>query len=140
MSAVLIDLAAARMGRACRPAATPRPDVSRHRMLTHDFTFWRGATGARYVHTIYPLLECPELPGANVILVRRHQSGRAEVMHIGRVEEAAQCSNLAVIRHKAAQLGANEVHVHLLAKCAEERAAIEHDLTSAGEVSAGARN
>jgi hypothetical protein len=27
-----------------------------------------------------------------------------------------------------------------LAKCAEERAAIEHDLTSAGEVSAGARN
>lgn len=134
MSAVVIDLAPflARRTAAALRAAPP----ARHSALTHDFTFWRGATGTRYVHTIYPLLECPELPAANVLLVRRHAMGRAEVMHICRVEHVAQSLNLAEVRQTAARLGANEVHVHLLAAGAPERATIERDLAGAGEMCA----
>ena len=105
--------------------------------LSHEFTFWRGATGIRYVHTVYPLMDCPELPSANVTLVRRHASGRAEVLHICRVEHVAPSLNLAEIRQTAALLGANEVHVHLLADSATERAAIERDLSGAGKLASG---
>lgn len=101
--------------------------------VTHDFTFWRGATGAKYVHTVYGLLDCPDLPPCNVMLVRRTQ-GHAHVLSVGRVENSSASLNLAEVRRSAALLGANEVHVHLLGKTPEERAAIEHDLASAGEL------
>src|SRR5262245_35606197 len=137
MSAMVIDLAPYLARRpSARQAKTARPSASA--TLKNDFTFWRGATGQRYVHTIYPLFECPELPAANVMLVRRHASGRVEVMLIGRVEHTAQSLNLAEVRRKAATLGANEVHVHLLAASASERLAIERDLSGAGETTIGA--
>lgn len=140
MSAVVIDFATVLAGRKPRAAAPISARASTPGTLTHDFTFWRGATGTRYVHTIYQLLECPDLPNANIVLVRRHTSGRAEVMHIGRVEEGATSLNLANVRRRSAQLGANEVHVHLLAGSADERAAIERDLTGAGELASGTRH
>ena len=146
MSAVVIDFAeviARKRSQAASPIA-PRAfranvvaPVGAPGTLTHDFTFWRGATGIRYVHTVYTLMDCPELPSANVILVRRHASGRTEVMHIGRVESEAPSLNLARIRQDAALLGANEVHIHLLADSATERAAIERDLSGAGELVSG---
>lgn len=136
MSAVVIDLATALARRKPPAAAIKSQRGTAPGTLTHDFTFWRGATGTRYVHTVYPLLECPEMPNANVLLVQRQASGRAEVMHIGRLEHGAGSLNLAEIRHTAAVLGANEVHVHLLADTAPERAAIERDLCGAGEMAA----
>lgn len=140
MSAELIDFAQAR-ARALRVARPARPQMTAppKGTLTHDFTFWHGATGSRYVHTIYPLLECPELPNANIMLVRRHPAGRAEVLHIGSVEHGALSLNLAEVRHTASKLGATEIHVHLLAGSAEERAAIARDLSGAGELVAGGR-
>ncbi len=136
MSAVVIDLApllASRKARAARRIAAPYTGSA---ASAHDFTFWRGATGTRYVHTIYSLIQCPELPAANVLLVHRHESGRTEVLHVTSVEHAAQSLNLAEIRYTAARLGANEVHVHLLAATAAEREAIARDLAGAGEMSA----
>ncbi len=35
------------------------------------FQFWTGASGKRYVHTVYSLFDCPTLEDANYILVRR---------------------------------------------------------------------
>ena len=141
MSAVVIDFSSARARFQVRAAAHPQSQAaSATQSAPHDFTFWRGAAGSRYVHTVYTLLECPELPDANVMLVRRHPSGRAEVMHIGCVEHGVGCSNLAEIRLTAAKLGANEVHVHLLAADSNERAAIERDLSGADELAAGARH
>lgn len=134
MSASVIDLDSvrARLGR-----AKPRPSVLVRAAalgdVTHDFTFWRGATGMKYVHTVYGLLDCPELPPCNVMLVRR-SAGHAHVVSIGRVEDEAPSINLAEIRRSAALLGANEVHVHLLGQTHQERAAIEHDLAGAGEL------
>lgn len=137
MSAEIIDFARFRSSVRAVPKA-PIIATAHAGSLTHDFTFWRGASGVRYVHTIYPLHECPELPNANVLLVRKMPGGRAEVMHIGRLENGAACSNLAELRHTAATLGANEVHVHLLGSTADQRAAIESDLSGAGEIAARA--
>lgn len=141
MSAVVIDFSSARARLDPRAAVASRARAAGSAPAApHDFTFWRGATGSRYVHTVYSLLECPELPNANVLLVRRNSTGRAEVMHIGCVEHGAGCSNLAEVRLTAAQLGATEVHVHFLAASSDERAAIMRDLSGAGEQVAGARH
>jgi hypothetical protein len=126
MSAVVIDFAAVaalRTGRNWhmaprRPASGP----------ANDFTFWNGASGASYVHTVFRLLDCPELPNSNIVLVRRDREGRAEALHIGRVEEDSPSLNLAAIRRTAAQIGADEVHVHLLGRSLDERHGIERDL------------
>ena len=147
MSAVVIDFAEVIARKRAHTAAATAPAVGLRSnlvapfgglgTLSHDFTFWRGATGIRYVHTVYTLIDCPELPSANITLVHRHASGRAEVMHICRVEHDAPSLNLAEIRQTAALLGANEVHVHLLADSAIERAAIERDLCGASELASG---
>ncbi|MCK9911347.1 hypothetical protein MXD81_19505, partial [Microbacteriaceae bacterium K1510] len=31
------------------------------------FHFWTGASGKRYVHSVYELVECPPLPAANYV-------------------------------------------------------------------------
>jgi hypothetical protein len=90
--------------------------------------FWRGASGKRYVHNVYSLIECPPLPKALYLLVRRDRSGRREVLHIGCGESDAPTLNLAQVRRRGATLGANEVHVHFLAASEEERRLITCDL------------
>ena len=94
-----------------RDAASAKSEASR-------FHFWTGASGRRYVHTVYELLECPPLPAANYVLVRRGAGARRKVLSIGRVANSAPSLNLAEIRQRGAVLGANEVHVHLLAPTA----------------------
>jgi hypothetical protein len=109
--------------------ATPEPRARFH--------FWSGASGQRYVHTVYDLLDCPEVPAANFLLVRRDASGRRSVLAIGHLKHDAASLNLAELRHRGARLGANEVHVHLLASTAEQRRKIELDLR-AGRIDANA--
>lgn len=98
--------------------------------LAERFHFWIGASGRRYVHTIYSLVECPTLPAGNYILAHRDTEGRRIVLAVGRVGNAAASLNLAEIRRRGAQLGANEVHVHLLAANAKLSRLIESDLRS----------
>lgn len=90
--------------------------------------FWRGVSGRRYVHTTFKLLECPRLPACTYVLARREADGRRTPLRIGEVSAEAWSLNLAEIRHKAARLGANEVHVHLLADNAETRKRTLEDL------------
>lgn len=92
------------------------------------FHFWTGASGKRYVHTVYDLLECPVLPAGNYVLVRREPDGRRTVLSIGRVSSSAHSLNLAEIRQRGAELGADEVHVHLLAETAKQSRLVEFDL------------
>ncbi len=95
-----------------------------------QFCFWHGASGERYVHTVYSLIDCPNLPRANYILVGRDTRGKRTVLRVGRVEHDAASLNLAELRHRGAQLGACEVHVHLLAKSQRARSLINNDLRS----------
>ncbi len=80
------------------------------------------------MHTVYDLFDCPELPQANYMLVRRSESGQREVLQIGQTKSNTGSLNLAKIRQNAASIGANEVHVHLLPETDKARSLVEFDL------------
>lgn len=122
----LADVRARRAGLANEPAVL---DGAAH-SLAERFHFWTGASGRRYVHTVYSLTECPALPSGNYILVRRGDAGEREVLAIGSVANEAASLNLAEIRQRGAELGASEVHVHLLASNAKLSKLVEFDLRS----------
>jgi hypothetical protein len=81
---------------------------------------WGGASGQRYQHNVYPLLACPPLALAVYLLVRRQQDGSCQVLYIASTRSEAPTLNLARIRHRAATLGANEVHAYVLASSTEQ--------------------
>lgn len=94
----------------------------------HGFHYWHGLTGQRYLHSVYSLPECPELAKANYILVYRLENGDAVPLFIGQTTADAGSLNLAGIRQKAARLGANEIHIHVLADTPGQRDDVERDL------------
>lgn len=102
------------------------PDLA----LKTPFLFWTGASGTRYVHSVYNLFDCPPVEGANYILAKRHSDGHRTVVSIGRATSETGTLNLAEIRLRSAQLGANEVHIHLLADSSAQSQMIESDLRS----------
>jgi hypothetical protein len=130
MTAQIISLANFRSARAAVAAeARSQPALLDGAAdIAQRFHFWTGASGRRYVHTIYSLVECPAVPAGNYILVHRDAQGRRLVLAIGRVGNVAASLNLAEIRRRGAELGANEVHVHLLAPNAKQSRLIETDL------------
>ena len=89
---------------------------------------WLGASGQRYAHSIFSLIECPPLPKVAYALVRRDASGTRKVLHIASGTSDASTLNLARIRQRGAMLGANEVHVHTLARTDDERHLVVCDL------------
>lgn len=126
MGARVIQLADFRATRqATQPTLATLDETSKDRERFH---FWSGASGQRYVHTVYDLVDCPEIPAANFLLVHRDASGRRFVLAIGHLKHNAASLNLAELRHRGARLGANEVHVHLLATSTQQRRMIELDL------------
>ena len=130
MSAQIVDLAQVRAARAqmaapLAAAVFPEPDAVATKA---PFQFWSGASGARYVHSIYNLFECPPIEAANYILVKRHLDGRRTVLSIGRASNTCASLNLADVRQRCAHLGANEIHIHLLAEGNVESQDIEADL------------
>ncbi|HEX9881001.1 MAG TPA: hypothetical protein VGA65_00690 [Hyphomicrobium sp.] len=133
MSARIIELAAYRAQRSqeCETSAASDKKVNE----ANRFHFWTGASGKRYVHTVYELYECPPLPAANYVLVRREPGARRKVLAIGRVSNSAASLNLAEIRQRGAEVGADEVHVHLLADSAKLAKLIEFDLRT-GQIEA----
>lgn len=96
---------------------------------------WVGASGRQYQHLVYGLIECPLAPKANYVLARRDNDGRVLVLKVGRASHDAPTLNRAQLRHEAALLGANEVHLHVQARTEAERILIEFDLAAAASVS-----
>jgi len=132
MSARIIELAAFRACRFDEGDSSPQTSKSNG---ANRFHFWTGASGKRYVHTVYELLDCPALPSANYVLVRREAGARRKVLSIGRVSNTAASLNLAEIRQRGAELGADEVHVHLLAETPKLSKLVEFDLRT-GQIEA----
>ncbi len=97
-------------------------------VIQQPFHYWRGRTGRRYLHSVYSLLDCPELPHANYILVRRDADGMRTPLSVGQTLDDATSLNLARLRQLGARMGANEVHIHVLAEDPEERDDVEADL------------
>ncbi len=96
-----------------------------------EFRFWTGSSGQRYVHSVFSLIGCPEIPPVVYALLHCDANGRRTILRVGRVEHDAPSLNLAEIRHRGAQLGANEVHVHFLGSSERQRRLVELDLRSA---------
>jgi hypothetical protein len=130
MSARIINFAEARANRARSRMVSTNEQTSDNQTaeLMQRFQFWTGASGQRYVHTIYTLLDCPALSSGNVILVNRDESGRRAIVDICVLPANSPTLNLAEIRHRGATLGANEVHVHLLSDSEREAKRIAFDL------------
>jgi hypothetical protein len=89
---------------------------------------WRGASGRHYGHSVYSLIGCPPLPAAGYILVKRDQGGKRIALRVGLGRSDAPSVNLAEVRQRGAQLGANEVHVHFHAGSDNERRLVACDL------------
>ena len=105
----------------CTPEAARRPSpllaLAGH-ALSERFHCWRGASGRRYVATVFAqpamvsdalVLAVQRLPGGARILLGMADSG----------DGLAACSRIA---------GANEWHVHLMAATAAERSMAMRDL------------
>lgn len=131
MSAEIIQLADVRARRFDVKVAEPETDASAQCEIGAKFHFWTGASGKRYVHTVYSLFDCPAVAAANYVLVRRKGVTQRVVLAIGRLQSDCAGLNLAEIRQRGATLGADEVHIHLLATSASESHAVEIDLRTA---------
>lgn len=91
--------------------------------LARRFCYWRGLSGRRYIHTIYPAAACPPLSGALYLAVAAEADGGKRVLVAGRFPPFFE---LMPTFPKAC----TEVHAHLLAGSdAEARMALE-DLTA----------
>jgi hypothetical protein len=120
------DVMATRVVTLGRPQAAPEPGLPRRRPAPHQV--WRGASGRDYVHYVYSLIECPPLPTAGYVLVRRDEHGRCRPLRVGIGQSGAPTLNLAQVRQRGAQAGANEVHVHSGATSEAERRLVACDL------------
>lgn len=95
------------------PGSRSRGTLDQQSPFDSAITFWRGTSGHPYVHSIYSLAGCPEMPPASVMFVRRCRTERGRVvLKVMCVEHDAPSLNRAEIRRFGAQLGATEVHLH----------------------------
>ena len=119
MAARVVSLGRQRLA----PAVGRRPEQAPARRYV-----WQGASGREYAHDVYSLIECPPLPRASYILVRRDADGRCRALRVGIGQNDAPTLNLAQVRQHGAQAGANEVHVHLDAALETEQRLVACDL------------
>lgn len=112
------------------------PEARReNRSLTDPIAIkgWRGASGRRYTFTAYHLIGCPAPVAASYVFVRRDPQGKRVAVAIGYTDGDVASLNLAAIRHRGANLGADEVHLRPLASGAphDEVVRVAFDLAAA---------
>jgi hypothetical protein len=96
--------------------------------ISSRFCSWKGRSGRRYVFSVYPARECPAFCDAILLAAVRDLKGRRRVLS---VRETGAFPEPAVAEAQRELTGfgpAAELHVHLLARSPEERAAAVADL------------
>ena len=127
---IMSDTIRKEMRRNARAPANEPALVCREAQVKQPFHYWRGASGRRYLHTVFALIDCPLMGKVNYILVHRDHDGTRRPLDIGQTVSRSDSLNLAHMRRRAALLGANEVHIHFLPETARQRRAAEADLSS----------
>ena len=94
------------------------------------FWYWHGASGRRYIHSIYAPNALPPLPGATYVAVRRTGAMRTAIA-VGRFSVFWDQGMSGESRAYWRQIGADEVHVHLLGRDEAATRAIATDLEQA---------
>ena len=89
------------------------------------FWYWRGASGKKYIHSVYAASACPPLPGAVYVAVRRIGQLRT-VTAMGRFSPFWDGTS-----SELADVDADEIRVHLLARDDVAANAVLDDLQEA---------
>ena len=95
MRKVEVEVEGSQWGPADEPAL-----VCSEAAFDQAFHYWRGASGRRYLHSVYTLIGCPALPRANYILVRRYDNGTRVALAFGQTKDDAVTLNLAHLRQR----------------------------------------
>jgi hypothetical protein len=95
------------------------------------FVYWRGASGRRYIHTVYDADACPPLPGAVFVAVARGGDGYCRALAVGRFPKPHAFNLARPADDGSSAHRADEMHVHLLAEDEAERRAVVEDLRGA---------
>ncbi len=98
--------------------------------LQGRFIYWRGRSGQRYLHTVYAVDALPEFADAVVILARRDRRGRRRALSILTLGATPGSVTRAQLLATAAECGASEAHVHLLAGTEDEQRHVLLDLVA----------
>ena len=98
--------------------------------LKERFHFWSGRSGRRHVFTIYGPRAVPDFTNAVVLAVYRRGAVR-QVLWSGIATGSFGLRAMEGL-HAAIGLGADEVHVHLLAEGGAERMAVLRDFSGRG--------
>jgi hypothetical protein len=88
------------------------------------FWYWRGASGRKYIHSVYAADLCPPLPGATYVLVKRAGTLRVALA-------AGRLSEWSGFLPSGVGAGGLELHVHLMARDDADADAISADLAAA---------
>lgn len=96
------------------------------------FWYWSGASGRKYIHSVYLLDDCPPFPGAIYVAVKRQGHLRI-ALAVGRFQPFWDHVLGAREARRFASLGVDELHVHLLGKTPAETEAVFGDLLEAFE-------
>lgn len=102
--------------------------ISREGDFADRFWYWHGASGKRYIHSVYKATSCPPLPGAVFVAVRRTGDLR-EAVAVGRFSRIWDVAAGITGGLDLQALDADELHVHLLAREDEAAEAVADDLT-----------
>ena len=115
-------------------AGNPRPLAALDRTGLEDlFRVWPGASGRRYICSVYRISEPPvfDCRRAIVAAVRRGAAG-ASLLFVFAPGADDEADELRARAQRARQRGANEWHVHLLAETQEARHFAARDLSPPG--------
>jgi len=89
------------------------------------FSFWTGASGKRYIHSVYAAGDCPPLPGAIYLQVAVTAQGERVALTAGRFSPFWDATLLNTPRQPAT---VTEIHVHLLSSSEAEAMQVLSDL------------
>lgn len=94
------------------------------------FHYWQGQSGRWHVTTVFPLLNDYISSPSVYLFVRRDPNGSAHALYIGQTENTTRRMREHMYEKtlQAILLGANELHLHLLAESEAVRISIETDL------------
>ena len=115
-------------------AGTPRVLAALSRTGLEDlFRVWAGASGRRYICSVYPLSEPPAFDcGRAIVAAVRKSAAGAAIVFVFQPCAADEADELRRWAQKARQRGANEWHVHLLAESPAARHFAARDLAPPG--------
>ena len=110
------------------PASSPLAALAGS-ALARRFSAWNGASGMRYIWSVFALDDCPAFADAVVLAVRSGWGDAREIVAAADTGPMPEHMIGGALLDFVRGCGANEWHVHLLCESPAARSAIVADLT-----------